>query len=136
MEIKLLHQMGSLLLIANNSNFMEWKLNFCIKWVVYYSLQIILTLWNGNLSNSELNTVNFTYSNAICKIFHISHSRVEDISLLHRNLTSRTADPSIGTAKGFITIKSYLSVFPLESPPSSFSFVYSVCALFLVSLSP
>src|SRR6218665_524731 len=32
-----------------------------------------------NLSNRELNTLNYTYSNAICKIFKVSYCSVEDI---------------------------------------------------------
>ena len=32
-----------------------------------------------NLSNRELNTLNYTYSNGICKIFKVSHCSVEDI---------------------------------------------------------
>src|SRR6218665_1547217 len=41
-----------------------------------------------NLSSRELNTLNYTYSNAICKIFKLSHCSVEDI--LHF-----TQEPSI-----------------------------------------
>src|SRR6218665_2603676 len=32
-----------------------------------------------NLSSRELNTLNYTYSNAICKIFKVSHCSVEYI---------------------------------------------------------
>jgi len=32
-----------------------------------------------NLSNRELNTLNYTYSNAICKSFKVSHCSIEDI---------------------------------------------------------
>src|ERR1043165_1515332 len=32
-----------------------------------------------SLSNTELNSLNYTYSNAICKIFNVSHCSVEDI---------------------------------------------------------
>src|ERR1043165_8591046 len=32
-----------------------------------------------SLSNTELNSLNYTYSNAICKIFKVSHCSVEDI---------------------------------------------------------
>src|SRR6218665_3080973 len=41
-----------------------------------------------NLNNRELNTLNYTYSNGICKIFKASHCSVEDI--LHF-----TQEPSI-----------------------------------------
>lgn len=32
-----------------------------------------------SLNNSELNTLNYTYSNVICKIFKVSHCSVDDI---------------------------------------------------------